>query len=655
MPACRQGSARPDQDSSPTQDDTPTGSSGALCLNAQAADPRSAVVLVLGSCAPKNAEHAHRERQLLAALDRVLFVGPFVLIGSDNKSPARVDDLGQARDALARNEAATVGGTLRRAVLAADIDPAAVDAVLGDVVAEQLVAWCAANELPYFVRESGRPGGRHVFTVTSSPTLAVEWAHVCAELVARHGVPIDDRTGKVLRLLSAPHRTGRPAPALGGTLTPAAVLDAVEATDQALSSRRQTGRRRNPTTPRQPGDRDRSRSGREYGQACAMVRAGYTPARAWTIQNQPGSKTRERGELNWRRYIWLPAVTTVAAEEGTTEDEAWQRAQLACRSRCRKLGLDWWRVLWRRAQHEATQDRPRRYRVDDTEPAPGRPQLAAEIGTARGGLLAAADELLSSDGARPQRRHSAAALLHALAPVLLGDRAGSISVRDLAELAHLDPKTVRATRNALVSLAVLAVVHQYEGGAEDCHRYAVGPAAQSYIEAAQRAATETSPTSCSAPPPAPTGHANVTQLRTRHAADRQVWRLRCTLSAVTETTGETYAESQHPAAKTLRSLHYQRQWWRSLSPEQQEQRRAERRRLLGQLDPVGLSAWLDWLARRELIRVAADHIAAGTAVSADHDAVTLAPLTVHRGMRDPQWRTGGTPSVPPGEQLRMVA
>jgi hypothetical protein len=239
--------------------------------------------------------------------------------------------------------------------------------------------------------------------------------------------------------------------------------------------------------------------------------------------------------------------------------------------------------------------------------------------------------------------------------VLLGDRAGSISVRDLAELARLDPKTVRATRDALISLAVLAVAHRYEGGAEDCHGYAVGPAAQSYIEAAQGAAGKTSPTSCSTPPPTPTGHANVTRLRTRHANDRQLWRLRCTLSAATDTTGETYADSQHPAAKTLRSLHYQRQWWGSLSPEQQEQRRAERRRVLGQLDPAGLSAWLDWLARRELIRIAADHITAGTAVPVDHDAVTLAPLIVHRGMRDPQWRTGGTPSVPPGEQLRMVA
>ncbi|WP_189062221.1 hypothetical protein [Longimycelium tulufanense] len=585
-------------------------------------------------------------------MDRVLFRAPFVLVAADNSSPQRVDSLDEARAAVRRGEAASVAGTLRAGVLAADVDPAdaEVDPVLGDAVAEHLVAWCVARGIPYLVRESGRAGGRHVLAVTGSRAVACEWAQVCAEAGRRHGVPVMVRTGMALRLLSAPHRLGLQAPVVGGTLTPAAVLDVVE--DQAAAHRAAVRRRLRPVpVRRRPGGRDTSRSGREFGQACAMVRAGYTAAQAWAVQNRPGSKAAERGELGWRRYVWLPAVVTVAAEEGVEEAEAWQRSQVACRSRCRMLGREGWRVrLWRPAQRDAERDRPRRYRVEDTAPWGSTSAQRAEIEAVRRGLLAVAEERLTAAGVRPQRRHSAAALLHALVPALV-QRDGSISVRDLALAARLDPKTVRAARDTLVEAEVITLPHRYQGGTDDCDRYALGPASQESVAAA-RTTAETSPTSCSTPPPP--GGASPRRLTREAQEARQLWRLRLTLSAATEATGETYAESQHPAAKTLRSLHYQRQWWRSRTPQQQKQRRAIRRRVLDKLSTVDLSAWLEWLARRELIANAADRIRAGTATTVDHETATNAPRTIHRGMRDPLWRTGGTPSGEPGEQLQLL-
>ncbi|MFI6369141.1 winged helix-turn-helix domain-containing protein [Nocardia sp. NPDC050630] len=76
-------------------------------------------------------------------------------------------------------------------------------------------------------------------------------------------------------------------------------------------------------------------------------------------------------------------------------------------------------------------------------------------------------------------------------------RDGSISNRDLAERARLDPKTVRASIRRVINAGVLVVRHTYTGGPKDCHAYSIGPAAEPHIAAARAA---TSPTSCSTPP-----------------------------------------------------------------------------------------------------------------------------------------------------------
>lgn len=636
-----QGSARPDNEKG---SDTPV---------AYAAAP----VEQFGGRAPQNAAGHGHDRPRSSALDRVLFARPYVLIAADNSSPRRVDELAEAHEAVRRGEVASAAGRLRPGVLGVDIDPADVgaDAVLGDVVAERFATWCTANRVPYLVRESGRPGGRHVVAVTSTPTVAEQWARLCAELESQYEVPVTDRAGMALRLLSAPHRTGLPAPVLGGTLTPSAaqeVIDGLPVTESTSGHCAPRPRRRQPARERRTGERDRTRSAREFGSACAMVRAGYTAAQAWRRQAQPGSKALERGELNWRKYVWLPAVTTVAAEEDVTEDEGWRRAQVACQVRCRQLGREGWRMaVWQPACEDAGRDRPRRYRVDDDDAE--NPQRAAEIDWTSRGLVAAAEDLLAARGVDARRRRSASTLLHTLAPVLVGDRAGSISHRALAERARLDPKTVRAALAVVVDAGVLTIARTYAGGNADCHQYGIGPAARSYVSAAR---TSSSPTSCSTPSPHPAGRANPSRLRQTHQDDRRTWRLRCELSTSTEATGENYRTSQHPAAKTLRSIRYQRQWWQSLPDAEQEARRAARRQVLRTLDTADVWTWLDWLVQRENIRMAADATAGGTGGTEEHRTLATAPVTVHRGLRDPNWRTGGTASTPsPTQPLPFAA
>ncbi|OBA53587.1 hypothetical protein A5780_26465 [Nocardia sp. 852002-20019_SCH5090214] len=63
------------------------------------------------------------------------------------------------------------------------------------------------------------------------------------------------------------------------------------------------------------------------------------------------------------------------------------------------------------------------------------------------------------------------------------------------------------------------------------------------------------------------------------------------------------------------------------------------------MDRDDRSAWFGWLARRELICNASDRVLSWTATASDADTLRTAPLTVHRGMQDPKWRSGGTPAV----------
>lgn len=581
-------------------------------------------------------EQRFRRPGFVDALDSVLFIGRYVLIAADNSSPARVATLEQARLAVSENTARTVAGRLVDGLLAADID--AECPITGDACAEALVAWCIQHSLPYVLRDSGRAGGRHVIAVITNSKVPVrQWARLCRKLARIHGTVVQDRSGQHLRLLAAPHRIGLPAPVVACTATPADVIDAVRITQRAKGSwraRRRTGR----AGGGQSGS-DHTRSAREFGATCAMARAGWTARQAWQAIRRLDGKSAERGERWWRRYMWLSAVTIVCAEEGLGEDAAWERARKACSAACLAHGRDWWRKgKWAAAVAEAETDRPRRRRLEDMDPVAAEAslplELAAELAAVRTGLSDAVTAVLG--GLHPQRRRSVRVTLDALARVLV-TRSGSVSGRDLAMLSRQDRKTVRRALAEALAAGLVVQTHTYAGGATDCDSWGVGPRAIDHITAAQSAV---SPTRCTTPAPQH-GRANPARLHRESVRERRAWALRCDALAALAP-GERLADSRHPAAKLLRSLHHQRTWWRNLSAEEQQVRREARQAVVRRLDRADRSAWVSWLSRREEICAAADRLLTHQADDETLRTVLAAPLTVHRGMADPRWRTGGT-------------
>src|SRR5690606_13978887 len=433
----------------------------------------------------------------------------------------------------------------RLADCARGVDIDADDPVLGDAAAEKLVAWCVEHGLPYLLRESGRPGGRHVITVVDRDDSPVEeWSELCSRIADQFGISIGDRTGQVLRLPTAPHRRGLPAPVLSCTITPAMVQDLLSAS----APRRRSGSSRRLNT-------GGSRSEVEFGLTCALARADRDIEVAWREISVRGGKSAERGREWWIRYMWVTAVSIAAAEAGLDEPAAWQRVRKACPQirRCR------WTDIWRKACVEAKQDRPRRRRITGTGTPTLTPEQSAKLTALRARFATAVSSLTGVD---PRRRHSVNALLHALS-IALVMRGGSMSTRCLSLAAQLDLSTVRKALATAIEHGLLVRVHEYAGGSADCAAYAVGPAVADHTDE-----SELSSLTRGTPHP-PTGSACSIRLRRTYQHDRHVWRLRHDVLA-TLAPEERLADSQHPAAKTLRSLHFQRVWWTSQTSEQQQ-------------------------------------------------------------------------------------
>jgi|GEM_PF-1261587 len=573
----------------------------------------------------------HHSSKFLLALERVMYQRQFVLIDQDNSCLGTVDSLDAARRAIADGTAASAGGRTSRCLLVADIDAEVPE--VGDACAEPMVAWCDRHGLPYLLRDSGRSGGRHFIALVTHRAVPVdEWAQLCRDMSDRWNGVVSDRTGMVLRLLTAQHRLGFPAPVIACTITPRAVQDAL----QSLSSTRRPkmAGRSEPKAGTQSGyrrdDHQRAddRSANEYGLTCAMVRHGFTRVAAWEEIAQLAGHAAERGAAWFHRYYWLPATTVVSAERGLSEDAAWALAQQACPAICRRHGRRWWRGLWDRAVAEARTPRPRRYHLPGDEKytalAPGIPE---EVAAVRRGLAEAVEvECADLD---PRRRRSARAAFHHLAMAIV-QRDGSMSIRHLAERSRLDPSTVQAVLRTATERGLLVITRSYSGGSRSCQAYGIGLAAKVYVAAARTIASPH--TSCSTPPP-PYGAADPARLAATFAAARKRWALHADALAVLAP-GERLANSQHPTAKLLRSLWFQQTWWQSLTSQEQEKRRCQRRAYLGRLHLSERSAWFDWLHRRAEIVAARDRIATHTADPGDEYTVHTAPLTVHRGLHD---------------------
>ncbi|MBF6548873.1 hypothetical protein [Nocardia brasiliensis] len=569
---------------------------------------------------------AFRAASSRRALERVMYRPWYVGIAADNTGYGVLPTLDAARAAVADRKAASAGGRLAEGLLGADVD--ASDPLIGDAVAETLIRWCGQHDLPYLLRDSGRSGGRHIVAVvTHADVPCSEWAQLCRRLARQYRVVVDDRTGKVLRLLTAPHRLGLPSPIITCTITPAAVMDAYTRHARKAAAKAGRARRR---AARSGGTVDGSRSAREYGHACALARHGGSAEHAWAELRAAEGKAAKLGRPWFARYVWMPAVTTVAAEQGLAEDTAWQLACMADPTLASR-GRDTWRWRWSRATAEAGTDRPRRYRLpeDHTAEATLTPETAAELDAHRAGLYAAVDAIPGLD---PRRRHSVQAVVYALAHPLV-TRDGSISTRTLAEQALLARSTTLNALRTAVSYGVLVRPHRYGGGASDCDAYRLGPAAIDLVCAARKISQTTRCTT-----PRATGSASLLRLQTAHARARRTWRLRCDALA-SLAPGERLATSRHPAAKTLRSLWFQRRWWTQLTSEQQEQRRAHRRELLAGMHRSERSAWISWLSERNDIADAAARITAASPEPGDAEAVLDAPRTLHRGLAAPDWRT----------------
>lgn len=619
-----QGSARPDFDSTHVPEDTPV----------QSGDLGDSGV---GGCADRVSDRADA-----SVFDRVLFrdAAPFVAITAANEGVVTTRSRRSALEWLAEEtaaredvEVATVAGTLRECVLAADVDPADTGAPeeAGQAAAEELIELAEDLGLPWLLRASGREGGRHV--LVTGELDHDDWRRWCHRAAVYHDVGVQPR--RTLRLLAAPHRSGLPAPVLGGTLVPSDLSeptssDGPRRRSTVRSPRRSCAARSSNKVSSTPLAGDRSR--REYGAALARGRAGWSAGRTYAAVAVPGSKAAEQGELNWRRWVWSRAVTVVAAERGVTEDEAWTEFERASRRRARELGREAWRrTYWWPALEDAEQERPRRRRLESAgDGAPsGETEQAAEVERVRAGLHAAVADVLEQDPRRPQFRRSVAAALDALAPVLVR-RAGSIAERAWCEAAQLARSTLRALLPWLVEHGILARDRRYNGGTADCASWALGPRSQVAVPTSETRSTGGTP-----PPQPPTvGRADSTRLRRVHERERQT--READLSLLTD--ASVSSEADPAAHRMARSLTWQQRWWHSLDEEEQQIRRAVRRRMLDTIHRSRRSAWLSWLSQRNDLAAAAERVLRGRAETDDHRTLAAAPTTVHRGLHAPPWK-----------------
>ncbi|MBE1580529.1 hypothetical protein ACFORH_39125 [Amycolatopsis roodepoortensis] len=565
----------------------------------------------------------------LDELDQALFIGPFIVLNRHNDGIATRRKLDTARSVLhQREDAVTLAGTLRPGIEGVDVDPADTGALAeaGTALVDDLRDWITGYGLAYLVRASGRPGGHHVLARVPDNLLDAYAAYV-ADAAERHGVRAELRVPRTFRLLSAPHRLGYAAPVLDGTLTPA---------DVPTTSTRPARAPKSPPRPSLSSRRtpeQQTASEREYRRTCAAIRNGLTFAQTWAILED--SRVIARGQVDFRKFMWFRAQTEIAAERGLDESAAWQIASQASTARARKLGRDGWRArYWQPAVERAadpTQHRARRFtELDAPQSTQDAETAAADLERTRTAMHDAAADLIARF--RPQRQKSIRAVIDALA-VAITSRDGSIDVRSLAERACVSKGVTIEVKAQLTEHGVIAIPERYAGGADHCHRYALGSRAEQALPQKQTTRWYT-------PTPRSYGSANPEAMRLHHTRERLRWKLRCTLEDATKTTGERWSTSQHPAAKAARSLWAQRARWDALPPDVQDEKRKQRRAFLGRVAPDERRLWFDWLNHRDNLGQAAQRARSGTESASDRAQLETAPITVHLGMRDRSWLDG---------------
>lgn len=446
-------------------------------------------------------------------LDRALFTSPFIVIDEANRSRHVAHSAQEAIRLLATDEhARSVVGTLRPSTVAVDIDPSDTgsEAEAGEAVADDLVQWANTLGLPWLRRASGRDGHFHII-LRLPQSLSDEFGTIVRRCATHHDVCTTVR--RTLRLTGAGHRLRLSCPILDSTLEASDLAQPIKQSDPVTRPQR-------PRTRPKVTARGHSRSENEYGHALALVRAGSPTNTAWLNANQPGSKAREIGRHAWRRWFWAPATTIVAAEQGLPEEEAWQQFVAASPTQAAHLGRTRWRATrWLPALSEASRQRPRRRRL--LSPAAAQTELpvltrpAMSLTEARTTLRTAAERLRPLCGIRMS---SLVAALDALAEAIVDSR-GAISIRNWAERARLDPKTIRRARDVSVQYELIRQVRPYRGGSADSDHWALADRLE------MRSRPAPSPTSPTRYTPS-YGNADTDSMRARHSAERTAWRRR---------------------------------------------------------------------------------------------------------------------------------
>ncbi|MBW4722409.1 hypothetical protein [Saccharothrix obliqua] len=621
-----------------------------------------------------------------------LFTGPFVLIDPDNRAVGTAGGraLRDLFDALAalRNSRLAVAlvGTLRSEFAGVDVDlrPDA-EPVAGQAAMDRLVAWCVDHDAPYLVRESGRPGNGHLIVHLGRDQAKRRALRLlCREL--ERAFPLTAEPRRPLRVLSTGHRHGLPDRVLGGTLTAATAaalladvdehqdhsqehVDRPRRRSRAGSSRprrtapdqqRQATRSAAATqtrTPVQPAEDvefvepapDDTPSGEAFGIACAMLRAGFTPAEVWAATETSG--VAERGERDWRDYLLFAAYTKVAAEKAlkTGRDldgtAAWTWLTRECPGRTAKDTGEWVARTWPLALAEARSERRRRYRLPGTAQALRPSHLDSvqhELVREAVHQAAAADPELAAR--RPQARRSLAALIDTVVEAI-ATTAGRISRRRMAVESRLSTTTVQARLADAIASGLVRVVASHKLDGQDCDVFTLGPAAQRVLNRLrEQAAGETWHRSCTPPRPRTHGHSDPSRLAARHTLERTRWPSPAPTSAHSEGIKATYPEAPREVAAVASSRLRQRAWWAALAPGEQEQRRQVCRDRLEAMSPDDVDTWRAWLARRDELDATIDRLVDGTGDNDDLTTVANAPMTVHHGRQDPLWRVGGTPA-----------
>lgn len=232
---------------------------------------------------------------------------------------------------IGQGQVATVVGRLRSHVRVVDID---VEGARGHAMAETVAAWATSRGVWTLVRPSGGADGRsHVFITPGGhlDDLGQELARIRAAF-AVSAKAVDLR--RVVRPLSAPHRTGRMTRPHGSVRTLAASLPTPIQEDRPARPRQAAPRPGTPITPRPRrrrelptpwaayledgtpppiGGHDHSRSTVEAIATGHLLRSGYTAEQAWQtiLAAHPAamSKARQRGRHWWVRHVWNRAAT----------------------------------------------------------------------------------------------------------------------------------------------------------------------------------------------------------------------------------------------------------------------------------------------------------------------------------------------------------